>query len=73
MVVQMLTLRQMMTVMSNCIKLLMMVVVVAIVAMRVEEITACLQTSFLGPGADLNMQVLKICHCDTCPLRSHQR
>lgn len=59
MVVQMLTLRQMTTVMSNCIKLLLMVVVVAMVTMR--------------PGADLNTQVLKIYHCGTCPLRSHWR
>lgn len=36
------------TVTSNCIELLMMVEVVAMVTMRVEEITACLQTSFLA-------------------------
>ena len=47
-VVQMLLMRQMMTVMSHCIKLLIMVMVVAVVTMRVEEITAHLQTSFLA-------------------------
>lgn len=99
--------------MSGCIKLVMMVMKVAMVTMRVEEImlvevmvvamaedlgsrqlslvmwkmcsTAIQRTKALSagsqlalkaaswPGTDLNMQVPKVCHGDTCSVRSYWR
>lgn len=110
---QMLKLRQVRTVMLDLIKLMIMVMKVAVVAMRGEEIvvvvlmvvamterlgsrqlssvmwkmfpTAILRTKSLSAGsqpvpraapwprAELNTQVLEICHGDICSVRSHWR